>query len=528
VAFRLQDLCKTTRRQTGDGLPRLFPRLLGDDRFAPRLDIAIRCFETNLGRQRAELDTEALLTLFGDPRLARGLLRCFTRTYRYCARLLADVLGAEQAAALAARGLATPRDLRALVYARANQAGGFVAPEKRGDFLGNLVADLTPAELEGILWLDAADQAVLVRNGPLPSAADIRACYNLQVLETLLCAAPESRFAVHGDRARVEAVAARHAVQAAVNGAGVTLHGCPDAFGSWMRHGARVARTALMLLAEGTLGPGTATVQLGDQQYEVRLDATLLQKALPPRCWSAPESTWGAGEAVVRAIQELRRRGRLAGWRLRWWPEPLIAEQGLLWPELALRHGATSVGLLPLTTEQVQADVVLLGRLAERFACIILTPQEVTCDLPAGLTVIPYDDQRLAALLAGCLERNIAADLEAAPPECLMSLIESARAAGSLAESDLAWRLNCDEEGVGIRLAPATDTVSDVVYIDGFGLCTATLLELARTLIAEEATRNAGRLELARLGRRLRELVGRNEGLHALIAYLSGDLQPVG
>src|SRR4029434_1073908 len=100
-------------------------------------------------------------------------------------RTLADILGAERATALADRGLATPRDLRALVYARANQAGGFVAPEQRADFLDHLVAALTPAELEQILWLDAADQAVLVRHGPIPTVADIRACYNVQVLETL-------------------------------------------------------------------------------------------------------------------------------------------------------------------------------------------------------------------------------------------------------------------------------------------------------------------------------------------------------
>jgi len=527
VAFRLQDLCKTTRRSNGAGLPRLFPRLLDDDRLTPRLDIAIRFFETNLGRQRDAFDTEALITLFGDPRLARGLIRCFARTYRYCSRTLADILGDAHATVLADRGLATPRDLRALVYARANQAGGFVAPEQRGAFLGHVVADLTPAELEQILWLDAADQAVLVRHGPVPTVADIRACYNVQVLETLLYAAPESCFTLRGEPAYVEAVAARHAVPAAVNGTTVTLRGRPDAFGSWMRHGARVARAALTLLADGTLGPGTATVQLGDRQYEVRLDATLLQKALPPRCWSAPASTWEAGAAVVRAVQELRRGGRLAGWRLRWWPEPLIAEQGLFWPELALRCGATSVGLLPLTAAQLRADAAALGALAERLSCILLTPEEVPGDLPPDLPIVSYGDKRLATRLADYLEYNAAADTHAVLPEWLVAVIEAARSAGWLSDADLAWRLDCAEEAVGVRLARALETVSDVVYVDGFGLCTATLLERARLLIAEEMARNAGRLELTRLGHRLRALVGRNEGLHALIAYLSGELQPV-
>jgi hypothetical protein len=52
-----------------------------------------------------------------------------------------------------------------------------------------------------------------------------------QVLETLLCSAPESHFALRGDRKLVEAVAARHAVQVSVDVATVTLRGRPDACG---------------------------------------------------------------------------------------------------------------------------------------------------------------------------------------------------------------------------------------------------------------------------------------------------------
>jgi hypothetical protein len=527
MALRLQDLCKTTRRATGNGLPRLFPRVLGDDRLDPRLGIAIRFFETHLGRSRGEFDAEALIALFGDPRLARGLLRCLARSYRYHDRPLADVLGPERAATLTARGLGTPRDLRALAYGRANQAGGFVSPAQRSDFLERLVGDLEPTELEQVLWLDAPDQAVLVRHGPVPTAADMRACYNVQVLETLLSTAPESRFALRGNLACVQAVAARHRVQASVEGATVTLHGQPDAAGTWIRHGARVARAALMLLSSGVLGGGTITVQLGERQYAVRLDATLLGKALPPHCWTAPASTWGVVDAVVRAIQTLRRRGRLAGWRLRWWPEPLVAAQGLLWPELALHRGATSIGLLPLDAAPPTVAAGVLGALAERWSCLLCVPQEGLCALPANLPVVPCDDGHLAMRLADGLERYGADAAPSALPEWLTALIDCARAAGSLAESDLARRLDCAEEDVCARLTPATHTAGDVVYIDGFGLCTATLLEHARTLIDAETAGNRGQLELTRLGRRLGRLVGRNEGLHALIAHLSGELRPV-
>lgn len=527
MAFRLQDLCKTTRRSTGHGLPRLFPRILGDDRLDPRLHIAIRCFETHLGQPSCAFDAEALVALFGDPRLARGLVRCLARTYRYCPRPLADVLGTERATALAAHGLATPRDLRTLAYERANQDGGFVAPEWHTDFLADLLEGLSADDLERALWLDAPDQAVLVRDCPMPTAADIRTCYNVQVLATLLGASPESHFALRGDRALVEAVAARHAVRVSINGPTVTLYGRSDAVGSWTRHGTRVARVALTLLGNDTLGPGRAIVQLAEQRYEVRLDAPLLYKALPPRCWSAPAATWGVLDTVVHAVQTLRRCGRLAGWRLAWWPEPLVAATGLLWPELTLHRGATSIGLVPLTTTQLAADAVALGGLAGRLPCIILAHPEVPQDLPAQLRVVPGRDERLAWLLADHLEPNGAANTDDALPEWLATLIEVTRGAGSLAESDLAQRLGCPEEEVQRHLAAIADTTGDVVYIDGFGLCTSSLLAHARTLVDEETAGNQGQLELTRLGRRLREVVGHSEGLHALIANVSGALRPV-
>jgi hypothetical protein len=226
-------------------------------------------------------------------------------------------------------------------------------------------------------------------------------------------------------------------------------------------------------------------------------------------------------------MQALRRRGRLVGWRLRWWPEPCVAESGLLWPELTLQRGATSIGLLPLTTAQLAADAVALGQLARRLSFIILADPEVPRGLPTPLRVVPGCDARLAELLAEHLEPNGTDNAAETSPEWLVTLIDVVRDAGSLAESELAQRLDCTEEEVQSHLAAIADTTGDVVYIDGFGLCTAALLAHVRTLIAEETAGNRGQLELIRLGRRLRELVGHNEGLHALIGNVSGALRPV-
>ena len=184
-------------------------------------------------------------------------------------------------------------------------------------------------------------------------------------------------------------------------------------------------------------------------------------------------------------------------------------------------------GSAALSAAQLTAEAGVLSALAQCLSCMILAPEEGLCDPPADLQVIPCGDGHLATRLAACLERSGAGDAHNALSEWLVSLIDAVRAAGSLAESDLARRLDCAEEEVGVRLTPATTTVSDVVYIAGFGLCTAAWLAHARTLIDEEMAGNQGRLELTRLGHQLRHLVGHNEGLHALIAHFSGELRPV-
>jgi hypothetical protein len=192
-----------------------------------------------------------------------------------------------------------------------------------------------------------------------------------------------------------------------------------------------------------------------------------------------------------------------------------------------LHRGATRIGLLPLTTAQLAADAVALGGLAERLSCIILAHPEVPPDLPPQLRVVPSRDAHLAGLLADQLEPNEVSNTGDARPEWLGTLLSVIRSVGSLAESDLAQRLGCTAEEVQSHLAALTDTAGDVVYIDGFGLCTASLLAHARTLVDEETAGHEGHLDLTRLGRRLREVVGHNEGLHALIATVSGVLRPV-
>lgn len=522
MAFRTQDLPKTIRRDKRTGSRRLYPRFLRDDAIKPRIAIAIRFFETKLGRLRCELEPGVLIQLFGEPRLARCLVACLARAYRYRTRSFADLIGEERAATLAARGLATPRDLRAFAYDRANEAGGFVAPTERAAFLAALVPELDLVEAEQLLWLDAPDQAILLRVGPVPTVEEVLALYHLRLLESLLRIAPTARFALRGDRATVEAVCARHAVEVTIEGKAATLHGKQDAIGSWSRHGGRVARAALTLLTAGALGPGAASIALGDETFDVTLDAALLGRALPPRGWAAPAPTWDEAESLLGGIHAERRAGNFAGWRMRRWPAPQVTERGVLWPEYTITRGQIAIGLLPLTAAQVRADADALVALAERLPFIVLVKGALRA-IPVGLTVLRLDGERDAADLADYLTRTFPLNATEAAPEWLSALGDAARAAGSLAESDLARQLDCPEEAVIARLAGLD--APDLLYIDGFGLCAEEFLARARALEEAEIARNGGRLDLGTLGRKLRTMVGRNEGLHALIAHLSGELQ---
>ena len=89
-----------------------------------------------------------MLQLFDDPKLARCLVGCLGRSYRYRTQRLAEVVGEQRAAALLVRGIAAPADLRALAYARANERVGFVPAADRAPFLADPTPELDLAEIE--------------------------------------------------------------------------------------------------------------------------------------------------------------------------------------------------------------------------------------------------------------------------------------------------------------------------------------------------------------------------------------------
>src|SRR5919199_6215187 len=118
VAFSLNDFKKTSRKV--DGRQVLYPHQLRDDRFLAAIAYAIDYYERMVGRPRSEFHAETLLEFFGDPKLARGIVACLSRTYIWHQQSFAEVLDAATVAALRDRGLTTSARLRAYLYRYVN------------------------------------------------------------------------------------------------------------------------------------------------------------------------------------------------------------------------------------------------------------------------------------------------------------------------------------------------------------------------------------------------------------------------
>jgi hypothetical protein len=289
VPFPLHDVRFTSRRPAGGELS-IYPRLLRDRAILPQVEVAIRSFEGLLGKERRELDAQALAHFFGDPKLARGIIACLARGYRYRARSFEELVGRTAWRRLRRAGLELPRALRCHLYDRVNDFGhGFLSRHERAERLGQLEAELAlkPGELERLLYLDADEHAILVRVGPQPRPEDVVADYNLGLLLALLRHAElvELRLG-HLDpaaRATAEQLARAGGLDLELSGAAgearLRLHGRADALGNWTRHGARLARLLVQLLLR--LGrdarEGLARLRLRERVGTLRLGADLLE-----------------------------------------------------------------------------------------------------------------------------------------------------------------------------------------------------------------------------------------------------------
>lgn len=286
MAFALSDVRVTSRRSRG-GDPVLYPKLLRDPSILPKISIAVDYFESMLGRERREMDTEVLVQFFGDHKLARCIVACLGRAYRFRQPQVRQAVSASSFARLREANLDTPSALRFGLYDCLNDGHhGFLPTTARERVLGRLEEryGIIAGELEPLYTLDDPERALLTKLGETPRPADVVAQYNAGALETLL------RYARHVDLSldlpdkrasdAVLALCAANGVDAATAGdpGALRIAGRQDALGSWARFGRKVARSCAQLIecAGRSLRSGIASIAWRDHAASLHLSPELI------------------------------------------------------------------------------------------------------------------------------------------------------------------------------------------------------------------------------------------------------------
>ena len=265
MAFPLKDVRLTTRRQTGandDALPILYPRILRENSFLPKIGITINYFESMLGKPRRDFDPELLVQFFGDHKLARCIVASLARRYRFHTPPLETIVTPTALLRLRKAQLDHPRLLRLDLYDRANREGpGFVAladPAPMHEKIERRLR-LRRGELDRLLHLDAAENAILVRIGPdhPPEPTEVMSYYNFDALDTLLRRAEQIDLALsnlsESDLETIQTLCSEeaipHELKSGTKATLLRLRGRQDSMGNWSRHGRRLSRCLLRLLA---------------------------------------------------------------------------------------------------------------------------------------------------------------------------------------------------------------------------------------------------------------------------------------
>ncbi|HMA35811.1 MAG TPA: DUF790 family protein [Chloroflexia bacterium] len=520
ASLNRQTLKKTVRRSASDGRTYIYPHRLSSAPAArqrevrAQLSIAIRYFETMVGQRRTAFDPDALVSLFGDPKLARGLVVALARYYRYRPLQYGEVVPLAVADSLFEKRLGTPAALRANLFRFVNTAPrrGFTAEGDRGDLLSSFGADLglDPEQLADLLWLDGEENWVLTRLAT-PEPHDVIAVYDFLALEAVLRYASKLELQLRPPTAALgrdlRLLLGYYGLQCALPEAApgqawpVTIHGRADARGSWARHGKRLVHLLVRLLAgyPGCLEGGEAQIELGSASTVLRLDAGLLAQLGADAGAGSDSAAADSAVAPVltpAACADLRAAGLPAAWKLRLDPEPLVFAGGVLAPLALCTRRSRRVYLLPVGGPAAlqrlerawprlrgRAEVLLLGPAglpaAERLPAPFLAwVPDQPLDLPAAIALIDQHWGREAP----------AAVAPAAETSAIAALLGRVRREGLVAAADV--RAALGEEPAAGPLPGGRG----VEWIPAVGLCSAGFLARVRELIDEQLEFFAGRL----------------------------------
>ncbi len=516
MAFRRQDIPKTTRNGK-DGAPRrLFPKFIRDQTILPKITLVIDYLDGMIGRKRGDLSPDVVLDLFGDPKLARCMLSCLAESYRYRSLDFSEVIGPDAALALAGWDLMTPADLRGHVYRIANASGdGFVIAAGRATFLDDTAAPLglSGEQLDALLNLDAEQHQILVRIGPKPTASDVVARYNVVLLTSILRSAASIDLCTPGlDHAIVETVLTRFGVEGRRSGKdSIRLVGRRNALGGWSSFGHRLARAAIQLVALSTHAPDFhAVVHLGDQRSELTLDSKGLMCLRPTQRSVADAS----GIVLARMLDEdvvtlRRRRGdELAGWAVRRLPEPVVVADAMLLPELAFVLGQLVVPIITIPIDEGRSAALRAATTVGMQRPVVALGISVTSE---GVYVLPRPEAAALITLLDAISSDY--DLEATPQKVLWSelVVTGWVATSRVSELFPSSNLPIDIQG-GWDDGIAT-------LVPGFGLSSVGFLEDMSDRVL------AGPADIATVRARIASEIGDGSAADALTLHLLGQQQ---
>ncbi len=542
--LKLTDLRKTTRRASSGGRT-LHPHFLRDRSLAPRIEKAIAYLETMLGRTRQELEQEVLVQLFGDHKLARCLVACLAASYRHRSRNFAELLPAAQVKSLEQAGITNPSELRLWLFRRANVTlPGFVGGLERAPFLAGAGAELglEIAQIEELLTLDSPEHAIMARTGPIPTPGDIIARFNYNVMAAILANAPSVHLTltkVPRDAVTIRELCALADVRAELDGRELTLYGQQDALDTWARHGAKLVRLLVALLACGLpVRSGEAMVAAPTgEPWHFKLTAENLaylglleSEACAVFVLDSLLECWRAQDTLMAEYASTRRAGSGEGWTLRRATEPLILDSAILPTLFTASRGTERAALVPMP--QTEPGLSRLAEAATRLPLVALEigghlAEQLRAPVSSGLFALTYTRRGDLARLPTLLGQAVGEAEERSSAQRLEAMFEEAHEVGVLTETQIAEHLPCDIEDVPVVLARAeASTLAkdyNMHYVEGFGLCSAHVLMRARAVVRDVAhlhTRTDGAVQAMRvLGRRLREVTGASEGIECLIAY---------
>lgn len=418
MAFPLKDVRLTSRRSAGSTVPVLYPRLFRDRSIVPKIEIAIRYFDSLVGHERRELEPETLVHFFGDHKIARCVVGCLARSYRYRSPRIEEIVTKSALRRLKKKGLDSPAALRLLLYDRVNEyGGGFLPQADRAATCADLEAELSlrSGELERLLLLDADEHALLVRPGSEPKPADVIAHYNFGMIESLLRHARTIDLELIG-RAGVTPASlidfcAGGGVEADAAAAGsrirLRLIGRQDALGGWSRHGRRVSRVVVRLLnrLRELVLDGSAEVIRRDSPARLPLTAEAISALAGPPLEGAewpPRSDPDLIGGLIAAVRSLSRP-----WGIRREPDPQAFATGVIVPDVLIRRpdAATFLCLIETPRQAERLLPVARGIGPGEEIVFVGTAAAVAPLTAAGLRTlgVPPDDTKSirAALVAG-------------------------------------------------------------------------------------------------------------------------------